>query len=65
MLLGSESGCADHGVLSNSYQPGGTSAVNGKSDPLSDRDECLRDAALMQRLGVSDHIPLYWLMESP
>ncbi|KAL2869182.1 1,3-beta-glucanosyltransferase gel2 [Aspergillus lucknowensis] len=37
----------------NSYQPGGTSAVDGKSDPLSDRDACLRDAALMQRLGVN------------
>lgn len=45
-------------VCSNSYQPGGTSAVNKKTDPLSDRDECLRDAALMQRLGVSDHTPL-------
>lgn len=40
-------------VLGVDYQPGGTSAVNGKSDPLSDRDECLRDAALMQRLGVN------------
>jgi hypothetical protein len=38
---------------SNSYQPGGTNAVDGKSDPLSDRDACLRDAALMQQLGVN------------
>lgn len=65
MLLGSEGGGADHGVLSNSYQPGGTSAVNGKTDPLSDRDECLRDATLMQRLGVSNHIPLDSLVKSP
>lgn len=40
-------------VLGVDYQPGGTSAVNGKTDPLSDRDECLRDATLMQRLGVN------------
>ncbi|KAL4928652.1 1,3-beta-glucanosyltransferase gel2 [Aspergillus undulatus] len=40
-------------VLGVDYQPGGTSAVDGKSDPLSERDECLRDAALMQQLGVN------------
>ncbi|KAL4918344.1 Glucanosyltransferase-domain-containing protein [Aspergillus aurantiobrunneus] len=40
-------------VLGVDYQPGGTSAVDGESDPLSERDACLRDAALMQRLGVN------------
>jgi hypothetical protein len=37
----------------NSYQPGGSSGFTSKLDPLSDPDVCLRDAALMQRLGVS------------
>lgn len=36
-----------------SYQPGGSSGFNGSADPLSDASACLRDAALMQRLGVS------------
>ncbi|KAL4946772.1 hypothetical protein BDV06DRAFT_181518 [Aspergillus oleicola] len=40
-------------ILGIDYQPGGTSAVNGETDPLSERDECLRDAALMQQLGVN------------
>ncbi|KAL3486392.1 Glucanosyltransferase-domain-containing protein [Aspergillus germanicus] len=40
-------------ILGVDYQPGGTSAVDGKTDPLSERDACLRDAALMQRLGVN------------
>ncbi|KAL4806798.1 Glucanosyltransferase-domain-containing protein [Aspergillus unguis] len=40
-------------ILGVDYQPGGTNAVNGKSDPLSDKDACLRDAALMQQLGVN------------
>lgn len=35
------------------YQPGGSSGYNPASgvDPLSDGNVCLRDAALMQRLG--------------
>lgn len=37
----------------NSYQPGGTSAVNTKSDPLTDPSACKRDAALMQMLGIN------------
>lgn len=37
----------------NSYQPGGTSAVNTKSDPLTDPTACKRDAALMQMLGIN------------
>ncbi len=37
------------------YQPGGSSGYNpgSRSDPLSNGTVCLRDAALMQRLGVS------------
>lgn len=37
------------------YQPGGSSGYNPGSgvDPLSDGDICLRDAALMQQLGVN------------
>ncbi|KAH8684649.1 glycoside hydrolase family 72 protein [Tricladium varicosporioides] len=37
------------------YQPGGSSGYNPGSgvDPLSDGAVCLRDAALMQRLGVN------------
>ena len=36
------------------YQPGGSSGYDPSSgkDPLSDGDTCLRDAALMQRLGA-------------
>ncbi|RDW70496.1 1,3-beta-glucanosyltransferase gel2 [Aspergillus mulundensis] len=40
-------------ILGVDYQPGGTNAVNGKSDPLTDKEACLRDAALMQQLGVN------------
>lgn len=39
--------------MENSYQPGGTSAVNTKTDPLTDSNVCMRDAALMQRLGIN------------
>lgn len=35
------------------YQPGGSSAYAAGSDPLSDSSACLRDAALMQALGVN------------
>lgn len=37
----------------NSYQPGGSSAVNTNSDPLTDPTACKRDAALMQMLGIN------------
>ena len=38
-------------VVGVAYQPAGSSGYNPGSDPLSDGDICLRDAALMQRLG--------------
>ncbi len=39
----------------SSYQPGGSAGFIGGSgiDPLSNGTLCLRDAALMQRLGVN------------
>jgi len=42
-------------LLGVAYQPGGSSGYNPASgvDPLSDGGVCLRDAALMQRLGVN------------
>lgn len=45
-------------LLGVAYQPGGSSGFDPASglDPLSDGDVCLRDAALMQRLGA--HIAL-------
>ncbi|KAI5293429.1 hypothetical protein KEM52_005541 [Ascosphaera acerosa] len=39
-------------LLGVDYQPGGSAGYTEKKDPLSDPDSCLRDAALMQRLGV-------------
>lgn len=40
-------------IVGVAYQPGGSSGYNPASgvDPLSDGSVCLRDAALMQRLG--------------
>ncbi|OKL59355.1 1,3-beta-glucanosyltransferase gel2 [Talaromyces atroroseus] len=35
------------------YQPGGSSGFKGTSDPLSDPASCLRDAAIMQYLGIN------------
>jgi hypothetical protein len=35
------------------YQPGGSSAYIGRSDPLSDIESCSRDIFLFQRLGVN------------
>lgn len=35
------------------YQPGGSAAYTGTSDPLSDKDKCARDIYLMQELGVN------------
>lgn len=42
-------------IVGVDYQPGGQGAYNPekKLDPLSDKDVCLRDAALLQRLGVN------------
>ncbi|PNS18641.1 hypothetical protein CAC42_5180 [Sphaceloma murrayae] len=41
-------------VLGVDYQPGGQGAYGtGKGDPLSNADACLRDAVIMQRLGVN------------
>ncbi|KNG84440.1 1,3-beta-glucanosyltransferase gel2 [Aspergillus nomiae NRRL 13137] len=40
-------------ILGVDYQPGGSSGFKKDKDPLSDKDACLRDAALMQRLGVN------------
>ena len=39
--------------LACSYQPGGSQAFGMGSDPLSNGTLCLRDAALMQQLGVN------------
>ncbi|KAL6249482.1 Glycolipid anchored surface protein 4 precursor [Rhinocladiella similis] len=42
-------------IIGVAYQPGGSSGFNPGSgiDPLSDASVCLRDAVLMQRLGVN------------
>lgn len=42
-------------MIGVAYQPGGSSGFDPTSgtDPLSDADVCLRDAALMQRLGIN------------
>ncbi|KAI2789362.1 1,3-beta-glucanosyltransferase gel2 [Penicillium oxalicum] len=40
-------------ILGVDYQPGGSSGFSKDSDPLSDGDVCMRDAALMQRLGIN------------
>lgn len=42
-------------LMNSSYQPGGSSGFNPGSgvDPLSNATLCLRDAALMQQLGVN------------
>ncbi|KAJ5159413.1 1-3-beta-glucanosyltransferase gel2 [Penicillium canariense] len=40
-------------ILGVDYQPGGSSGFSKTQDPLSDGDICLRDAALMQRLGIN------------
>ncbi|KAG0651470.1 Glucan elongating glucanosyltransferase 2, partial [Hyphodiscus hymeniophilus] len=42
-------------IVGVAYQPGGSSGYNPASgvDPLSDGSVCLRDAALMQQLGVN------------
>lgn len=40
-------------MIGVTYQPGGSSGFDGTSDPLTDADACLRDAILMQQLGVN------------
>ncbi|KGO64439.1 Glycoside hydrolase, superfamily [Penicillium italicum] len=40
-------------IIGVDYQPGGEAGFTTELDPLSDADVCLRDAALMQRLGVN------------
>ncbi|RAK97500.1 1,3-beta-glucanosyltransferase gel2 [Aspergillus ibericus CBS 121593] len=40
-------------ILGVDYQPGGSSGFSSTEDPLGDADACLRDAALMQSLGVN------------
>ncbi|KAJ5184077.1 hypothetical protein N7492_001693 [Penicillium capsulatum] len=40
-------------ILGVDYQPGGESGFSSKKDPLSQPKQCLRDAALMQRLGIN------------
>ncbi|KAE8393334.1 Glucanosyltransferase-domain-containing protein [Aspergillus alliaceus] len=40
-------------IIGVDYQPGGSSGFKKDKDPLSDKDACLRDAALMQRLGIN------------
>lgn len=42
-------------IVGVAYQPGGSSGYKPESgqDPLTNGDICLRDAALMQRLGVN------------
>ncbi|PWY66457.1 1,3-beta-glucanosyltransferase Gel2 [Aspergillus heteromorphus CBS 117.55] len=40
-------------ILGVDYQPGGSSGFSTTQDPLTDADACLRDAALMQGLGVN------------
>ena len=41
-------------IIGIDYQPGGQDAVGtGNGDPLSNPESCLRDAALMQSLGVN------------
>lgn len=39
-------------IIGVAYQPGGASGYNDGSDPLSNPEACLRDAALIQQLGV-------------
>lgn len=40
-------------IVGVAYQPGGSAGYDLSSDPLSDKDSCIRDAALMQVLGVN------------
>ncbi|GAB7337747.1 hypothetical protein MBLNU457_g3022t3 [Dothideomycetes sp. NU457] len=40
-------------IIGVDYQPGGSSGFSATADPLSDGSVCLRDAILMQQLGVN------------
>ncbi|KUI52907.1 1,3-beta-glucanosyltransferase gel2 [Cytospora mali] len=40
-------------IIGVTYQPGGSAGFTNKADPLSDPSACLRDAILMQQLGVN------------
>lgn len=42
-------------IVGMAYQPGGSAGYNPEEgkDPLSHKDACLRDAALMQVLGIN------------
>ncbi|KAK9423941.1 putative Beta-glucanosyltransferase gel2 [Seiridium unicorne] len=40
-------------LIGITYQPGGSSGFTADADPLSDADTCLRDAIIMQKLGVN------------
>ncbi|RAO69222.1 uncharacterized protein BHQ10_005234 [Talaromyces amestolkiae] len=40
-------------IVGVDYQPGGSSGFKGTADPLSDSAACLRDAAILQYLGVN------------
>lgn len=40
-------------IIGVAYQPGGQAAFSSTKDPLSDPEPCLRDAAILQRLGVN------------
>ncbi|KAF1355593.1 beta-glucanosyltransferase gel2 [Delphinella strobiligena] len=40
-------------IIGVDYQPGGSSGLTSTKDPLSQPEACLRDAILMQRLGVN------------
>jgi len=40
-------------VVGVAYQPGGSAGFSNSTDPLADSSACLRDAILMQQLGVN------------
>lgn len=40
-------------IIGVDYQPGGSAGYNPGSDPLTDSAACLRDAAILQRLGIN------------
>lgn len=58
-LQGNEFYDADSGnkfqVVGMAYQPGGSSGYDAEKvrDPLSDPETCMRDAALMQAIGIN------------
>ncbi|KAH3667254.1 hypothetical protein OGAPHI_002903 [Ogataea philodendri] len=59
VILTTSAGIMDHEeakrkhVAGVDYQPGGSSAVNQMSDPLSDAGKCARDIVLFQMLGIN------------